>query len=281
MELRLDPHFDLGDRHQVRFEASTFPGGEPHIRILDPLGPNDEVLITHRANSFNDLGLLLIAVDALRRMRVNVIRLVLPYFPAARQDRVMTPGESLSSKVYADLINALALDNVTVLDPHSDVVPALLDRCTVVPNHDFIAAVIERLGDTPVLISPDGGALKKIHGLAKKLGGLPVVECGKTRDVRTGALSGFTVPVADLEGRTCLIVDDICDGGGTFLGLAQELRKHNSGPLSLAISHGIFSKGTDMLVQHFARVFTTDSIRSTDEMGVERIPLRDLAAFKP
>lgn len=277
MELRLDPVFDIrSGRRTIRFEASTFPGGEPHIRILDELGPDDEVLITHRINSFNDLGLLLIAVDALHRMRVDVISLVVPYFPAARQDRVMTPGESLSCKVYADLINGLGLEEVTIFDPHSDVVPALLDRCTVVPNHAFIAAVVKRLAALPLLVSPDGGALKKIHGLAKHLGGMPVLECGKSRDVRTGALSGFIVPMEDLNGRPCLIVDDICDGGGTFLGLADELRKRNAGPLHLAISHGIFSKGTELLRQKFDRVFTTDSIRSTDEIGVERIHLGDL-----
>lgn len=277
MELRLDPTFDIrSGRRTIRFDSSIFPGGEPHIRILDELGPNDEVHITHRINSFNDLGLLLIAVDALHRMRVDVISLVLPYFPAARQDRVMTPGESLSCKVYADLINGLGLEEVIIFDPHSDVVPALLDRCTVVPNHAFVAAVVKRLPTLPLLISPDGGALKKIHGLAKHLGGMPVLECGKSRDVRTGALSGFTVPSDDLNGRPCLIVDDICDGGGTFLGLADELRKRNAGPLHLAISHGIFSKGTEELRQKFDRLFTTDSIRSTDEIGVERILLGDL-----
>ena len=277
MELRLDPTFDIrSGRRTIRFDSSIFPGGEPHIRILDEVGPSDEVLITHRINSFNDLGLLLIAVDALHRLRVDMISLVLPYFPAARQDRVMTPGESLSCKVYADLINGLGLEEVIIFDPHSDVVPALLDRCTVVPNHAFVAAVVKRLPTLPLLISPDGGALKKIHGLAKHLGGMPVLECGKSRDVRTGALSGFTVPSDDLNGRPCLIVDDICDGGGTFLGLADELRKRNAGPLHLAISHGIFSKGTEVLRQKFDRLFTTDSIRSTDEIGVERILLGDL-----
>jgi ribose-phosphate pyrophosphokinase len=277
MELRLDPTFDIrSGRRTIRFDSSIFPGGEPHIRILDEVGPSDEVLITHRINSFNDLGLLLIAVDALHRLRVDMISLVLPYFPAARQDRVMTPGESLSCKVYADLINGLGLEEVIIFDPHSDVVPALLDRCTVVPNHAFVAAVVKRLATLPLLISPDGGALKKIHGLAKQLGGVPGLECGKSRDVRTGALSGFRVPSDDLNGRPCLIVDDICDGGGTFLGLADELRKRNAGPLHLAISHGIFSKGTEVLRQKFDRLFTTDSIRSTDEIGVERILLGDL-----
>lgn len=274
MELRLDPDFDVrSGLGPIAYDSSVFPGGEPHIRILEKLDGSDEVLITHRINSFNDLGLLLIAVDALRRMRVEAIRAIIPYFPAARQDRVMTPGESLTSKVYADLINDLGLDDVVIFDPHSEVVPALLDRCTVVQNHGFIAEVVKQLPQRPLLVSPDGGALKKIHGLSKALGGMPVLECGKSRDVRTGALSGFTVPEADLNGQPCLIVDDICDGGGTFLGLADALRSRNAGPLFLAVSHGIFSKGTSALLEKFDRLFTTDSIRSSDEVGVERIGL--------
>jgi ribose-phosphate pyrophosphokinase len=276
MELRLDPTFDVrSGRRTVRFDSSVFPGGEPHIRILEEIVSDDEVLVTHRINSFNDLGLLLIAIDALRRMRIKAVRAVIPYFPAARQDRVMTRGEALTSKVYAELINDLGLDEVVIFDPHSEVVPALLDHCTVLQNHGFIAQVRKRLPTPPLLVSPDAGALKKIHGLAKTLGDMRVLECGKNRDVCTGALSGFTVPNVDLGGQPCLIVDDICDGGGTFLGLADALRLQNSGPLYLAVSHGIFSKGTTALLQKFDRLFTTDSIRSTEEIGVERIGLAD------
>lgn len=89
----------------IAFEAFVFNGGEPHIKIKKETIA-DAVTITHRINSFNDLGLMLIATDALRRMGVQQISVCIPYFPAARQDRVMVTGEPLSVKVYADIINA-------------------------------------------------------------------------------------------------------------------------------------------------------------------------------
>ena len=94
------------------------------------------------------------------------------------------------------------------------------------------------------------------------LDGMPVVECSKSRDVKTGQLSGFKVYADDLGGADCIIVDDICDAGGTFMGLAMELKKKNAGKLYLAVSHGIFSKGIDDLTKYFDKIFTTDSIRN-------------------
>ena len=84
------------------------------------------------------------------------------------------------------------------------------------------------------------------------------------RDVKTGKLSGFKVYSDDLEGQDCIIVDDICDAGGTFMGLATELKKKNAGKLFLAVSHGIFSKGLDNLTQYFDTIFTTDSFNTLE-----------------
>lgn len=264
MNLNLDPLFTpLGKENSITFQAFTFSGGEPHLKITSNLESVSEVNITHRINSFNDMGFVLIAVDALRRSGVQEINLVIPYFPAARQDRVMVAGESLSVKVYADLINNLRLKQVTIFDAHSEVAIALLDNCNAINNHNFISKVVDQIGAVK-LISPDGGALKKIYKVAAALDGMEVVEGSKSRDVKTGQLSGFKVYADDLEGADCLVVDDICDGGGTFMGLATELKKKNAGKLYLAVSHGIFSKGLEALSQYFDTIFTTDSIRTMD-----------------
>ncbi len=260
----------------VQFQSFVFAGGEPHIKIGSNFDPASVVQLTHRINSFNDLGLICTTVDALKRMGVKTIKLFIPYFPAARQDRVMVPGEPLTVKVYADIINALGLDNVTVFDPHSEVTPALLNNCTVITNHVFIQEVVAQIGEGVKLISPDGGALKKIYKVSEFLGGAEVVECSKSRDVKTGKLSGFKVYADDLKGTDCLIVDDICDGGGTFIGLAEELKNKNAGKLYLAISHGIFSKGFNELAKYFDQIFTTDSIREIEEVGVTQIKLQDI-----
>jgi len=108
--LHLDPSFTPYG-NSIEFDAFVFNGGEPHIKIKEQqIG--DTVTITHRISSFNDMGLLLIATDALRRMGVTHINAFIPYFPAARQDRVMVAGESLSVKVYADMMNAQQYNKV-------------------------------------------------------------------------------------------------------------------------------------------------------------------------
>ena len=277
MILNLDPSFQpLGKENTIQFESFTFSGGEPHIKILSDLRAIDEVRVTARIQSFNDFGLLLIAIDALRRMSIKTIHLFLPYMPAARQDRVMITGESLSVKVYADLINGLNLDSVTIFDPHSEVAPALLNNCKVISNHRFIKKVIAEINTDVILISPDGGALKKIYKVSEFLGGLPVIECSKKRNVKNGQLEGFKVYEDDLKGKDCLIVDDICDGGGTFIGLAEELKKKNAGNLYLAVSHGIFNKGVEVLNQYFTKIYTTDSFKSIVEDGVVQVELKEL-----
>ena len=275
--LNLNPSFTpLGENNLIEHKSFLFAGGEPHIKISNHFDVAKPVTITHRINSFNDLGLICITIDALKRMGVKEINLFIPYFPAARQDRVMVPGEPLSVKVYADIINAMALTSVTIFDPHSEVTPALLNNCVTISNHDFIKQVIAKIGDGVKLISPDGGALKKIYKVSECLGGAEVVECSKSRDVKTGKLSGFKVYREDLAGADCLIVDDICDGGGTFIGLAEALKAKNAGKLYLAISHGIFSKGFEVFDQYFEQIFATDSIKEVDHAGVTQIKLKDI-----
>jgi ribose-phosphate pyrophosphokinase len=276
MILNLDPKFKpFASNNEIVFQSFTFSGGEPHIKINPDFDVNKKVTITHRLNSFNDLGLLCITVDALRRMDVKRIELFIPYFPAARQDRVMIKGEPLSVKVYADILNAMQLDKVFVFDAHSEVTPALVNNCEVIPNHTFIEAVIKYIGNDIKLISPDGGALKKIYKVSEFLGGVEVVECSKSRDVKTGRLSGFKVYNDDLQGKDCLIVDDICDGGGTFVGLAEELKNKNAGKLYLAVSHGIFNKGFEVL-NCFEKIFTTNSFKDFEGENVEVIGLDQL-----
>ena len=260
--LNLDNSFSPFGK-SIAFEAFTFNGGEPHIKIKETIEADEAVMITTRIKNFNDVGLLLLANDALRRMGVRQISLFLPYFPAARQDRVMVAGEPLSVKVYADLINAANFYEVIIVDPHSEVTSALLNNATTISNHEFAAKCVEGRKDY-ILISPDGGALKKIYKLSAFLDGVPVVECSKKRDVKTGKLSGFTVYEEDLKGATCVIVDDICDGGGTFLGLATELKAKNAGELILIVTHGIFSRGLETLSSVFDKIYSTDSFSNIE-----------------
>jgi ribose-phosphate pyrophosphokinase len=212
-------------------------------------------------------------VDALRRMGVKEIELECLYFPGARQDRVCSPGEALSVKVYADMINAMEFSCVSILDPHSEVTPALINNCYEISNLYLVRYAIGKANDF-VLVSPDAGANKKIKSLASSLSfyhDLDVVNCDKTRDVATGNLTGFEVYADDLNGKDCYVVDDICDGGGTFIGLAEELKAKGAGDLYLIVSHGIFSKGFKELRKHFKKIYTSNSWVDSYSMEIPEI----------
>ncbi len=275
--LSLDPEFRIfPNLIDIEYKSFTFSGGEPHIKILSKIEHGECVMVSHRVQSFNDFGLLVLAIDALKRMGAKV-EVFVPYFPAARQDRLMVPGEPLSVKVVANILNGMKVESVTVFDPHSEVTPAVLDHCNVVSNHNFVKEVAQRINGPLLLISPDGGALKKVGKLAEYLQDYEVVECSKVRDVKTGKLRDFKVYADDLNGMDCLIVDDICDGGGTFKGIATSLKKKNAGKLYMAVSHAIFSRGVDHLVEDFEQLFITDSFNNgVKHDKVVKINLEDL-----
>lgn len=254
---------------EIPHEKFVFPGGECHIKIKDTTGDyfwahnHKEVTIRIAIKNSDDLITLFLAHDALKRLNVEKIYALIPYFPYARQDRVMVEGEPMSVKVIANLINSINFASVTVVDPHSDITPALLNNCIVIDNSRFIKQVMVHCnGGIPNgdgmdgnindyhLICPDQGAYKKVYTLAEKTGyENEIIACNKIRDLKTGKIIKYAVPDVDLDGKACLIVDDICDGGYTFTQIAAELKKRNAGKIILAVTHGIFSKGLDVLRQ--------------------------------
>jgi ribose-phosphate pyrophosphokinase len=149
-------------------ELKKFTGGECHVKFLTEFTAGDIVKINTRINSSDDLMNLCLAVDALRNMFVSHIEVFIPYIPYARQDRVMNAGEPLSVKVFANIINSLHLNKVTVFDAHSDVSVALLNNCINIPNHDMVKHFLNKLKISDfVLVSPDIGAYKKVDKLAQ------------------------------------------------------------------------------------------------------------------
>jgi len=272
--LHLDSTFQPFGK-SIAFKAFDFNGGEPHLQIQEDLGKDTQVMITLRPQNFHDMGMMLLAVDALKRMGIQQLELFLPYFPGARQDRVMVSGEPLTVKVYADLINSQGFQKVMVYDPHSEVTSALVNQVKVIYNLEFVKKCIGDQKDY-LLISPDGGALKKIYKVSQYLGGVPVIACSKIRDVKNGQLTGFTVYADDLNNKPCFIVDDICDGGGTFLGLAEKLKEKNAGSIYLIVSHGIFSKGFSTLEKQFTGIYTTNAFSTIENESLIQINLEEL-----
>lgn len=236
------------------YKLSFFSGGEPNIKI-DSFVDNS-VTITTRINNANDLLTLCCAADSLRRICPSVkLSVFIPYFPAARQDRVCNFGEALTSKVYADIINNLNFEFVSVLDPHSDVSPALIDNCESISPYNIWAKELP-INKSDIIAIPDFGATKATEKWVN--GRFDFVQCRKKRD-SNGKLVDFNVFSSDLNGRDVWVLDDICDGGGTFIGLAKKLKELNCGNINLFVTHGIFSKGLGHIMNHIDNVYTTDS----------------------
>lgn len=272
--------FDLiyPDQSVIPYKAMLFPDGQPHIKIdvqraakLDRKAP---LRIFTRLNNANDLLLALFVKNTLDYLEFEQVELHVSYLLAARMDRVMLDGEPFSLKVIAAMINQGQFRKVLIFDPHSEVSTALIDRSYAMTNHLFVKDALSdyassHSGEAPCLVSPDAGALKKIHKLAQFLGIENVVECMKERDVRTGALTNFKAMKDGLDGQTCFIIDDICDGGGTFAGTAKMLKEKGAARVVLIVSHGIFSRGP--VIEHVDGIYTTDSYKKVE--GVNCFPI--------
>ena len=269
-----------GQQEDTNVTHIEFPTGEKHIRIRG-LNVEDDVVLVYNDPS-GDVMKLGMAVDICRRARVRSIQLVMPFVPYARQDRVMVEGDPFSIRVFSEFVNSLHLNRVYITDPHSDVTPACLLHATVVPQHEVAMNAVLELDqyvlEPLALVAPDLGAAKKIKALQSYIKAgpgldIPVIQCDKTRDVETGKITGFKVLDGDPTGKHCLLVDDICDGGGTFMGLYPALRDAGAVAASLYVTHGIFSKGVHDLLECFDHIYTSDSFPKT--AGVHTISLGD------
>jgi ribose-phosphate pyrophosphokinase len=225
-----------------------FPAGELQVSVR--IKPHDFANILFEFENNEEIVELMLIVDAIKRNGGVVHNLVMPYVPFARQDRAANEGEAFSLKVFAEIINSLGAANVVVTDPHSDVTAALIDNLVIIPQEDIVHDIVKKYfpNEYFVLVSPDGGALKKIYKVAKKLQDnvIDIVECSKRRSTVTGEILGTNVHCEDLKGQACLIVDDITDGGRTFTEIAKILRQKDAGRIKLITSHGLYTKGLDV-----------------------------------
>lgn len=255
-------------RHNVDLKVFKFPAGESGLQIQDrALGyntVNPAINITMNWESNDDLINLALAVDAARREYPGLeIALTIPYFPYARQDRVCNKGESHSLKVVCNFVNSLNAERVYVTDPHSDVVGALLNNVHICTVESKILKAMQDCNAT-VIVSPDAGALKKIQKYAQFVSTyipeVEVVRADKTRDVRDGKITDTIVNCFDLGATNVLVVDDICDGGGTFIPLADKLKGKTSGTINLFLSHGIFTKGVDIVAEQYDNIYVVNNM---------------------
>jgi ribose-phosphate pyrophosphokinase len=261
---------DVTEEIPVKFW--TFPAGERGVRIaLEKL-----FIFTHYFyiellyKSSDDLVDLILLVNALRNSVPRCrITLGVPYFPFARNDRVMVDGEPHALQAIVQVILSLNLTEVWCEDAHSQVLSALFPPGLLrsIPQCDvWLPKIADNITLYSALVSPDAGAAKKIYTLAKMCG-LPAFEATKVRDPKTGEITStkFEVPSGvDINDYNRLfVVDDICDGGYTFTELAKVIRQAGYvGDLVLCVTHGIFSKGIEPLLDHYDFVLCKNNLSS-------------------
>ena len=228
----------------IEYKSFIYSGGEVSVKLEQKFPKFKRLLIVAFLKSSDDIMLLLNITNALRIQygSYRKISLQLEYCPYARQDRVCDEGESFGLKVFANLINSLNFEAVHIIDPHSDVAPALINNSWVSPLHDYFDYTIS---DIDYLVSPDAGANKKVFKLSQELD-IPMIRADKVRDVKTGKILETIVYADDLTGKRVMIVDDICDGGRTFIELAKQLIDKGA-TVDLYVTYGIFSNGKEVL----------------------------------
>lgn len=244
-----------------------FSGGEVHVKLDKANSPL--VCTDYTMNGFMALCQ---HREVLQRKYGHPVSLIYPYLPYARQDRVMVESEPFSLKIFCDLLNSQKFARVTIYDPHSDVAPALIDNCVVIPQWEIAKwTMAEEYFSERLFISPDAGAYKK---LSKLVADDQRIAIGvKNRDAQGKITHTAVFSPIPIEGQDCVIVDDICDGGRTFIELAKVLKQRGAKSVILYVTHGIFSQGIDVLKPHIDRVYTTNSFPNvqTDYLIVKEI----------
>lgn len=220
-------------------------------------------------------------VASLRELDVEEIHLYTPYIVGARSDRKFEKGGNNYIKdVIAPVINSLNFKTVTCIDPHSDVLEACIKGFRKEDNFKLVSWAISHIPrekqwkfNDMILVSPDAGASKKIYKVAEQIGYKgDIITCSKDRDAE-GKLTKTVVPYKhSIHGdKDIIIIDDICDGGATFINIAKELKKNHDrkpfkGKIYLIVTHGIFSKGFEELNQYFDGIYCTNSYSNVDEV---------------
>jgi len=249
-------------------ERFTFPDGQTHIKLKDNVVIHKDMHIHARIASNNDLVDFCSLIDLLRSNDVRDIHVHFYYLISQRMDRQISNREPMTLRTIANIINGLNLTSIDVFCPHSHATLNMLNGGFARNMHEqeyyfYKNAIVESRLFTPghqlSIVLPDDGGAKRWHNEFSALNSLgDVVECSKKRDMATGKLSNFQVN-SDNVNPICLINDDLCDGGYTFIQLAKCLKEKGAKQVYLSVSHGIFSKGINL--EGIDRIYTTNSFQ--------------------
>jgi ribose-phosphate pyrophosphokinase len=250
-----------------------FADMEVFVEINENVRGSDVFVIQSTSYPTNDhLMELLIIIDALRRSSARRITAVIPYFGYARQDRKPGPRTPISAKLVANLITTAGADRVMTLDLHAGQIQGFFD----IPTDNLYASPLmvrdikERFeAGTVTVVSPDVGGVARARGLAKRINA-PLAIVDKRRE-RAGESEVMNV-IGDVQGRSCILVDDIVDSGGTLVNAAAALLEQGATAVHAYITHGVLSGGAvaRITASKLKELVITDSIQPTEAVRVAK-----------
>jgi ribose-phosphate pyrophosphokinase len=268
----------------VKAQVRRFADMEVFVEVQENVRGEDMFVIQSTSFPANDnLMELLIIIDGLRRASARRITAVIPYFGYARQDRKVGPRTPISAKLVANLITEAGAHRVLTVDLHAGQIQGFFDIPT---DNLFAAPVIVKdiedylgTGDHLMVVSPDVGGVVRARGLAKRLGtDLAIVD--KRRE-HAGESEVMNI-IGDVKGRSCILIDDIVDSGGTICNAADALLKNGAKDVCAYATHGVLSGGAVARIQasKLKSMVITDSIAATDEVrkcaNIRRISIAPL-----
>lgn len=223
-------------------EIKTFADNEIFVRINENVRGEDVFVIQSTSRPANDnLMELLIVIDALKRASSDRVTAVIPYYGYARQDRKTDGRTPISAKLVANLISAAGADRVLTMDLHAGQIQGFFD----IPTDNMIASPVmvdditrRYQGKDLMVVSPDVGGVVRARALARRIGAdLAIVD---KRRPEAGQSEVMNI-IGDVSGRDCILVDDICDSGGTLVNAAAALKDKGAVSVSAYITHGVLS----------------------------------------
>jgi len=290
------------EKSDIKYKISKFPDGQQNIVIDNSpdidgdklpgyyylagrsrIYTKESITIKSRLNNWLDLELISCSIACLKELGVKEIHLYVPYIVGARSDRKFTEGSNNYLRdVICPILTSMQFETITCLDAHSYCLEMGLKNLKVISNENLVKwatldlyDAIEEKGPNSnypcILVSPDAGASHKIYKLAKQIGYKgDIITCSKERDT-DGKLTKTVVPITDSiikSKKDYIIIDDICDGGATFINIAKEIKstfsiysKTEKPKIYLIVTHGIFSKGFDELSKYFDGIYCTNSYK--------------------
>ncbi len=253
----------------VNTNIKRFADGEIYIEINENIRGNSVFVIQSTSTPVNDnLMELLLCLDALKRSSAKNITAVIPYFGYARQDRKVAPRTSISAKVVSNLISMAGANRVVTVDLHAGQIQGFFD---IPVDNLFTTPLFAKFikkkfkNKKLICVSPDVGGVQRTRGLATKLKtDLAIIDKRRPRPGKSQVMN----LIGDVRGKTCLIVDDIIDSGGTIVNAAEVLKKRGATEIYVFITHGVLSGDASRKIKNskIKKLFVTDTIDNSKKI---------------